>query len=119
MDPWATWKSAFDAWEQSTAKWTEQVLASPLVLEPSGAMLSAVMRARAAADKRAATWWGAVGLPTRHDQERMMHALNQLQSRIMDLEEQIAVRDELLAAQTKTVQTKTAQTKTAQTKTVK
>ena len=36
-----------------------------------------------------------VGLPTRRDQERTLHKLNQLESRLYDLEEQ------LLAAQAK------------------
>jgi len=89
-DPWTTWKRGFDAWEQATAKFTEQLMSSPLLLEPSGAMLGAMMKARAEADRRAASWWSTVGLPTRHDQERMMHAINQLHSRILDLEEELA-----------------------------
>ncbi len=82
-DPWTTWKRGFDAWEQATAKFTEQLMSSPLLLEPSGAMLGAMMKARAEADRRAASWWSTVGLPTRHDQERMMQAFNLLHSGIL------------------------------------
>lgn len=87
---WETWKKGFDAWEGATAKWMESVLSSPLVLEPAGATLTAVMKVRAAHEKAVAQAWAALGLPTRRDQERMLHALNQLQSRLIDLEERLA-----------------------------
>jgi hypothetical protein len=90
---WDMWKKGFDAWEGATARYLEQVLKNPLVLGPSGAMLTATMKAKAASDKAAATWWGMVGLPTKRDQERTLHALNQLQSRLMDLEEKLAERE--------------------------
>lgn len=96
MMDWETWKKGFDAWESATAKYVEAVMRSPAVLTPAGAMLSAAMKTKAAADKAAATWWSAWGLPTRRDQERALHALNQLQSRILDLEERLA---DLQAAQ--------------------
>jgi hypothetical protein len=50
------------------------------------------MKAKAQTDRFAAGWWGALGLPTKRDQERMMHALNQLQSKVIDLEEKLADR---------------------------
>jgi hypothetical protein len=89
MNGWDTWKKAFDAWEDATAKYTEQWLRSPFVLGPSGAMLSFAMKAKAQADKAKADWWGQMGLPTKRDQERTLHALNQLQSRLLDLEEKL------------------------------
>lgn len=89
MTPWDYWKKGFDAWEDATAKYVEQWLKSPFVLGPSGAMLSAAMKAKAAADKAKAQIWGQWGLPTKRDQERALHLLNQLQSRILDLEEKL------------------------------
>jgi predicted GNAT superfamily acetyltransferase len=53
-------------------------------------MLSMMMKGKAASDRMAAQWWENLGLPTRTDQERMMHALNQLQSQLYDLEEELA-----------------------------
>jgi hypothetical protein len=91
---WESWKKSFDAWENATAQLLEQHLKSPLVLGPSGAMLTAAMKAKAAADKAMASWWGALGLPTKRDQERAMHALNQLQSRLIDLEQRLEQRPE-------------------------
>ncbi len=90
---WEQWKKSFDAWENSTAQLFEQYLKSPLVLGPSGAMLTAAMKAKATTDKAMASWWGAIGLPTKRDQERSLHALNQMQSRLLDLEERLAERD--------------------------
>jgi hypothetical protein len=90
MFGWDLWKKGFDAWENATAEYAEKLLKSPLVLTPGGAMLSAVMKAKAVSDKASATFWGNLGLPTKRDQERTLHALNQLQSRLIDLEERLA-----------------------------
>ena len=89
MPIWNTWKRVFDAWESATAKMLDPWLRSPLLLEPAGSALSATMRLKAMSDKAAAAWWGAVGLPTKRDQERALHKLNQLESRLLDLEEKL------------------------------
>lgn len=90
MFGWDMWKKSFDQWEDATARFVEQWLRSPLVLGPSGAMLSSAMKAKAASDKAMTQLWGNLGLPTKRDQERTLHLLNQLQSRLIDLEEQLA-----------------------------
>ncbi len=86
---WETWKKGFDTWEQKTAEMMESVLKSPMVLQPMGNMLTATMKMKAASDKAVAQWWALMGLPTRRDQERTLHALNQLNSRLIDLEEKL------------------------------
>lgn len=86
---WKMWKDGFNTWEQTTAKYLEEMLKSPLVLEPSGKMLTLAMKAKKKRDDAVNKWWGSLGLPTKHDQERTLHSLNQLQSRIMDLEEKL------------------------------
>ena len=87
---WETWKKGFDLWENATAKYLEEVMKSPLVLGPTGTFLGASMKAKAAYDKAAAQWVGSMGMATKRDQERTLHVLNQLESRIMDLEEKLA-----------------------------
>ena len=47
------------------------------------------MKTKAASDKATASFWGNMGLPTKRDQERTLHALNQIQSRLLDLEEKL------------------------------
>lgn len=90
MDMWDTWKKAFDAWEDSTARYLETVMQSPLLLGPAGTMLTAAFRARAAQEKGASRLWSAIGLPTRYDQERTLHKINELQSKLLDLEDELA-----------------------------
>lgn len=90
MNLWDQWKKGFAAWETATAAYLEQVMANPQVLGPAGSMLTLAMKTKAATDKATAAWWAAMGLPTRRDQERSLHKLNQLESRIADLEEQLA-----------------------------
>ncbi len=86
---WEMWKKGFDKWESATAEYLERVLESPAVLYPSGKMLQSVMKTKAKLDDAAEKWWGVWGLPTKHDQERTLHRINKLESRILDLEEQI------------------------------
>ncbi len=87
---WDSFKQYFTTWESATAKHLEVWMKSPLVLEPAGTWLSMVMKTKAAADRNVAEAWGLIGLPTKRDQERTLHALNQIQSRLLDLEEQLA-----------------------------
>lgn len=86
---WNTWKKGFDAWENATAKYLEAWMKSPLMLGPAGAWLTMMMKAKAASDQAVAKGWGAMGLPTKRDQERVLHMLNQIQSRLIDLEEKL------------------------------
>jgi len=89
---WDVFKKGFDSWENKTAVRLEKVLKSPIVLAPSGALLSVLMKAKARSDRNAALFWGSLGLPTKRDQERTLHALNQLESRLLDLEERLPER---------------------------
>jgi len=89
---WNMWKQGFAAWEQATTQYMEKVLTNPSVLGPAGAILTAAMKTKAATDKALASWWAVFGLPTRRDQERTLHKLNQLESRLYDLEERLTER---------------------------
>jgi hypothetical protein len=87
---WDAWKKGFDAWEGATAKYIEAWMKNPVVLGPAGLMLGNAMKAKAAYDKAASQWVGAMGMATKRDQERALHTLNQLESRLLDLEERLA-----------------------------
>lgn len=87
---WDNWKKGFYAWEDATSKYLENWLKSPVLLWPSGMMLGGAMKAKSAYDKAAAQWVGGLGLATKRDQERTLHTLHQLESRLMDLEERLA-----------------------------
>ena len=87
---WDLWKQGFNAWEQATSQYFEKVLGNPGVLGPAGAMLTLSMKTKSATDRVMTAWWSTLGLPNRRDQERTLHKLNQLESRLYDLEEQLA-----------------------------
>jgi TolA-binding protein len=89
MFGWDQWKKGFERWENATAQYLEQVLKSPAVLVPAGAMLTAGMRFKAAVDASLEVMLAAMRLPTRGDQERTLHQLNQLQSQLFDLREKL------------------------------
>ena len=90
---WDAWKRGFGAWEQATSHYVEKVLQNPTVLAPTAALLTAALKTKAAADRALDAWWCAWGLPTRREQERALHKLNQLESRLLDLEEQLQEND--------------------------
>jgi hypothetical protein len=89
MMTWDSWKKSFDVWENETAKFLEVWMKSPMILGPSGSMLSQAMKAKSAYDKALSHLWSGIGLPTKRDQERILHALNQLESKLLDLEERL------------------------------
>ena len=89
---WDQWKKGFDVWEATTAKLVEEWMKSPFVVGPSGVFLAAATRMKTVGDAAKAAWWAEMGLPTKRDQERTLHLLNQLQSKVMDLEEKIDAR---------------------------
>jgi hypothetical protein len=86
---WDLWKKSFAAWEKATSELMEKTLQNPAVLGPAGAMLTAAMKTKAAGDKAMSAWWSMWGLPTRRDQERSLHKLGQLETRLYDLEERL------------------------------
>ena len=89
MDLWDSWKKGVYGWEDATAKQLEQVLGSPLLVGPSGWVLKAVSLAKSAHDRGVAAWWAGWGLPTRAEQERVLHTLHEVESRLIDLEERL------------------------------
>ena len=89
MTGFDAFKKSFDVWEKSTATFLETWLKSPVVLEPAGLALTAMMKTKAASDQVMAMWWGGLGLTTKRDQERALHAINELESRLLDLEEKL------------------------------
>lgn len=87
---WSTLKQAYDAWESAASPMFEAWLKSPFVIGPAGNMLSAYSQMKATRERMMSAWWSSFGLPTRSDQRRALHAMNELQSRLIDLEEKLA-----------------------------
>lgn len=89
---WNAWKKAFDAWEDASARYLETVLKNRLLLTPAGAALAQLTKTKALVDKTLSASLGALGLATKRDQERTLHLLNRLESRLLDLEERLDER---------------------------
>lgn len=86
---WETWKKSFGTWEAATAKVLESWLKSPLLLEPTAAMLSAIVTLRSAQQRLQDAWLSSLGLASKRDQERTLHLLHELESRMYDLQERL------------------------------
>ncbi|MAQ18157.1 MAG: hypothetical protein CMN30_25590 [Sandaracinus sp.] len=87
---WAAMKASYDAWEQAATPLLDAWLRSPMFLRPAGTMLTGITRVRAMQRKVMDHWWASVGLSTRKDQERTLHGIDELQSRLVDLETRLA-----------------------------
>jgi hypothetical protein len=89
-EAWNFWKKSFDTWEDLTAKYLEVWLKSPLVLGGSGALLSTLLKAKNAGDDVRTQLLHALGMPTKRDHDRALHLLNQISSRLSDLEDRLS-----------------------------
>ena len=89
---WERLKIRFDRWEDRTAAKLERVLKEPAVLQPMGTALTLAMKVKRRGDRLVDRWWSSLGLATRRDQERTLHALHRLDGRLADLEEALAER---------------------------
>lgn len=89
MGPWKIWKSGFDRWEKTTAAYLDKTLRNPALLGPSASLLNLLMQSKSGADQAMAMCWRTLGLPSQDAQDRAMHRINQLEGRILDLEEEL------------------------------
>ncbi len=95
-------REAFDVWEKHTAQYWDQVLRNPLFLDWLGKNLRASLGFQRSMQSMMELTWQAWGLPTRDDQEHILHQLNQLDTQIRHLSRRI---DNLLAADSWTTDT--------------
>ncbi len=79
----------FSTWEKNTSAYFEKLLRNPNILETLGQVMNAGYKNKIYVDKTLHAMWKNLGLPNKRDQERTLHLLNELHSRIHDLEDQL------------------------------
>jgi hypothetical protein len=89
MSSWKIWKSGFDRWESTTAEYLDKALQNSAFLSSSGTLLKAVLHAKSTANRVADHGWNRLGLTSRNEQDKALHRINQLESRLLDMEEEI------------------------------
>jgi len=89
MSTWKIWKSGFDRWEQTTSSYLDKGLRSPALLGPVGKILKTVLQTKTAASGLVERGWNAVGLTSRNQQDYAVHRINQLESQVLDLKEEL------------------------------
>ena len=90
---WEIWKKNFAVWEGASAKLLEGMLKSPLVLEPTGAIVSALVKARGLRQRLQYAALDQLGVATKRDQERTLHLLHELESRLYDVQEKLDAKN--------------------------
>ena len=89
MTPWKLWKSGFDRWETTTAEYLESALQKASVLGPAASLLRVVMQAKIESSRMVDKGMRAIGLTSRDQQDRALHRINQLESQVLDLQEEL------------------------------
>lgn len=87
-------KRRLDALEERVGHLVEAWVRDRRVLEPTAALLSGVLRSKHLLDRGLRRVWRGLGLPSRRDQERTLHLLYELESKLMDLEERLEASPE-------------------------
>lgn len=83
-----------ESWEKKASDYFDTVLRHPTFLNAIGGLLSTGCRNKAQFDRAMGALWKNLNLPNKNDQERTLHLLNELHSRIFDLEERISALTE-------------------------
>lgn len=65
------------------------MLKSARVTTPAGEWLTLTTRIAALHQQMLGFWWAAWGLPSRDDVHHVLHSLNELHSRVIDLEDRL------------------------------
>jgi hypothetical protein len=80
----------FSVWEKRTSEYFERLLRNPAFLNSMGGVMNSGYRNKILFDRAMGAVWRNLNLPNKQDQERTLHLLNELHSRIYDLEEKLA-----------------------------
>lgn len=86
---WKIWKSGFDRWETTTADFLDKTLQNSAILSSSGTLIKAVLQAKGAASQVVDAGWNRLGITSRKEQDKALHRINQLESKLLDMEEEI------------------------------
>lgn len=89
MNPWKHWKNGFDRWERTTAEYLDNALQNPNLLGPSAKLLQVIMQTKSGTRRLVNRSWRSLGLTSRDEQERTLHRINQLESHLLDLQEEL------------------------------
>jgi hypothetical protein len=89
MNSWKVWKNGFDRWEGTTSEYLDKALQNSAFLSSSNALLKAVLHAKSTAHRVVDSGWHRIGLTSRNEQDKALHRINQLESRLLDMEEEI------------------------------
>ena len=89
MTTWKLWKGGFDRWEKATAEYLESTLQKASVLGPSANLLRVVMQAKIESSRIVGKGMRAIGLTSRDQQDLALHRINQLESHVLDLQEEL------------------------------
>jgi len=85
-----TFKEAYQIWEKPAGEFWMAYLSSPLFLETLGQGLTLSLSYQRMAKAAAIGFWRAWGLPDTDTQDKTLHKLNEIESRIDRLSEQMA-----------------------------
>lgn len=94
FDPFEINRKMFSEWEKKLAEFMDQRMRDPDFMNLVGKGISTSMDAKSAFDKRMEEWFRTLNLPTRHDLEKVWTTLNNLETRVIDIEDRLSALEE-------------------------
>lgn len=82
-------EQAYSVWEKRTSKLIDSALRNSQVLKASSEVMNQQFKSKIVMDQALMKTWRNLLLPNKKDQEKTLHLLNELHSRIFDLEERL------------------------------
>lgn len=101
-------EQAYTVWEKRTSKLLDGAMRNSQILKASSDFMNQQFKSKIVVDQALLKTWRNLLLPNKKDQEKTLHLLNELHSRIFDLEERI---EELNQAKEKPVTKKKTRSK--------
>jgi BMFP domain-containing protein YqiC len=89
FDPFDINRKLFSEWEKKLAEFMDKRMRDPDFMSLVGKGISTSMDAKSAFDARMDEWFKSLNLPTRHDLERVWTTLNNLETRVIDIEDRL------------------------------
>lgn len=94
FDPFDINRKLFSEWEKKLAEFMDKRMRDPDFMSLVGRGISSSMDAKSAFDARMEEWFRSLNLPTKQDLEKIWSTLNNLETRVIDIEDRLSALEE-------------------------
>jgi hypothetical protein len=89
FDPFELNKKLFEQWEKTVGEFLEKRMRDPAFMDVMGKSMALSLDVKRALDARMTDWLKSMSVPTKDDLEGLWRKLNELETRLVDLEHKV------------------------------